>query len=165
MLEMGIPGVCDKWLTLPPNPDIVDIDLLYEAGAGAKRLDISSVSEKARMGAHTGIVLKKTKSYDYASTESPNESLDDTVSLPRSQSDEANSELSEDSRGQAEAERRGQAQERGWPGPGPGEELDTDSEGEENSWSELYRSTSHHASLSPNVFVKTFFPDLATSPL
>ena len=81
MLEMGIPGVCDKWLTLPPNPDIVDIDLLYEAGAGAKRLDISSVSEKARTGAHTGIVLKKTKSYDYASTESPNESLDDTVSL------------------------------------------------------------------------------------
>ena len=57
----------------------------------------------------------------------------------RSQSDEANSEVSEDSRGLTEAERRGQAQERGWPGPGPGEELDTDSEGEENSWSELYR--------------------------
>ena len=80
---MGIPGVCDKWLTLPPNPDIVDIDLLYEAGAGGKRLDISSVSDRARPGGNTGIVLKKTKSYDYASTESPNESLDDTVSLPR----------------------------------------------------------------------------------
>ena len=57
--------------------------------------------------------------------------------LLRSQSDEGNSEVSEDSRGLTEAERRGQAQERGW--PGPGEELDTDSEGEENSWSELYR--------------------------
>ena len=30
LLEMGIPGVCNKWLTLPPNPDIVDIDLLYQ---------------------------------------------------------------------------------------------------------------------------------------
>jgi len=139
MLDMGIPGVCNKWLTLPPNPDIVDIDLLFDvAGTGGKRLDISSLSEKARPGGHTGIVLKKTKSYDYASTESPIESLDDTVSLPRSQSDEANSEVSEDSRGQTEAERRAQAQERGW--PGPGEELDSDSEGEENSWSELYRS-------------------------
>ena len=40
MLDMGIPGVCNKWLTLPPNPDIVDIDLLYDvAGAGGKRLE------------------------------------------------------------------------------------------------------------------------------
>ena len=47
--------------------------------------------------------------------------------------------MSEDSRGQTEAERRAGAQERGWPGPGPGEELDTDSEVEGDSWSELYR--------------------------
>ena len=38
MLDMGIPGVCNKWLTLPPNPDIVDIDLLYDvAGAGGHK--------------------------------------------------------------------------------------------------------------------------------
>ena len=87
LLDMGIPGVCDKWLTLPPNPDIVDTDLLYEAAGGsggaARRLDISSLSQRARAARQGGIVLKKTRSYDYAGTESPSESPDDTVSLPR----------------------------------------------------------------------------------
>ena len=27
--EMGIPVVCDRWLTLPANPDLVNVDALY----------------------------------------------------------------------------------------------------------------------------------------
>ena len=102
---MGIPGVCNKWLTLPPNPDIVDIDLLYQvmvmmmmvmimmimimmmlqtAGSGSKRLDLSGVAE-ARAGAG-GVVLKRTRGVagDTASTESPSPEslLEDTVSTP-----------------------------------------------------------------------------------
>ena len=102
LLEMGIPGVCNKWLTLPPNPDIVDIDLLYQvmvmmvmvvmmmmmmlqtAGSGSKRLDLSGVAE-ARAGAG-GVVLKRTRGVagDTASTESPSPEslLEDTVSTP-----------------------------------------------------------------------------------
>ena len=34
LIEMGIPAVCNKWMTLPSNPDIVDIDLLYQAAGG-----------------------------------------------------------------------------------------------------------------------------------
>ena len=119
---MGIPTVCNKWMTLPPNPDIVDIDLLYQAtgGGGHRRLDLSSL-EKGSVG---GIVLKKTKSYDYASTESPNESLDDTdtVSLPPSHSDGNNSEVSDDSRGidAAKLEAVGADQTRDWDEDSPG---------------------------------------------
>ena len=72
-----------------------------------------------------GIVLKKTRSYEYASTESPSESLDDTVSLPRSTSD-GNSEISEELRGEESG--------------GEGEE-------EETSYWELYRS-GHRSHLS-----------------
>ena len=72
-----------------------------------------------------GIVLKKTRSYEYASTESPSESLDDTVSLPRSTSD-GNSEISEELRG---------------------EESEGEVEEEETSYWELYRS-GHRSHLS-----------------
>lgn len=42
--EMGIPVVCEKWLTLPTNPEVVNVDLLYEGAVGAKRLDASVLS-------------------------------------------------------------------------------------------------------------------------
>ena len=98
LIEMGIPAVCNSWLTLPPCPDIVSIDSLYSAAHRQKRLDAGSLAagrgEKPR-----GIVLKKTRSYEYAGTDSPSGSVDaDNVSLPQS---EANSELSDD------GERRG----------------------------------------------------------
>ena len=28
--DMGIPLVCDKWLTLPSNPDLLNVDKLYD---------------------------------------------------------------------------------------------------------------------------------------
>ena len=33
LIEMGIPAVCNSWLTLPPCPDIVSIDSLYSAAS------------------------------------------------------------------------------------------------------------------------------------
>ena len=33
LIEMGIPTVCNSWLTLPPCPDIVSIDSLYSAAS------------------------------------------------------------------------------------------------------------------------------------
>ena len=134
LIEMGIPTVCDRWMTLPPNPDIVDIDLLYQTagGGGSRRLDLSSM-DRGNISAG-GIVLKKTKSYEYASTESPNESLDDTdtVSLPQSHSDGNNSEVSEDSK--AHDDRSGHDGGQRW------EEDSGGSDSEDNSWWELYRS-------------------------
>lgn len=28
--DMGIPLVCNKWLTLPSNPDLLNVDKLYD---------------------------------------------------------------------------------------------------------------------------------------
>ena len=42
--EMGIPVVCDCWLRLPANPEIVCVDSLYQAAASAKRLDAAALS-------------------------------------------------------------------------------------------------------------------------
>ena len=128
LVEMGIPAVCNKWLTLPPNPDIVDVDQLYETAQAQKRLDASTLGAagKDERKSGTGIILKKTRSYEYnaASTGSPSESFDDTVSLPQSTSD---SEERED-RGEEE------------------EKVEED-EDEETSYWELYRS-GHRSHLS-----------------
>ena len=32
--EMGIPLVCERWLTLPSNPAVVAVDSLYQMGRG-----------------------------------------------------------------------------------------------------------------------------------
>ena len=132
LVEMGIPAVCNKWLTLPPNPDIVDVDQLYETAQAQKRLDASTLGAagKEEKMSGRGIVLKKTRSYEYSvtGTESPSESLDDTLSLPRSASDGNNSELSEELRGEESG--------------GEGEEGE-----EETSYWELYRS-GHRSHLS-----------------
>ena len=129
LIEMGIPSVCNKWLTLPPNPDIVDIDLLYQSQTSHnKRLDLSSLEQRRAAGAG-GVVLRKTKTTDYASTESPNESLDDTVSLPPSHSDDGgHSELSEERHAPGH-----------WPDDEHDDEDDEDGETPDDWWS-LYRS-------------------------
>eukprot|EP00095_Tigriopus_kingsejongensis_P006337 maker-scaffold804_size94796-snap-gene-0.17 protein:Tk06337 transcript:maker-scaffold804_size94796-snap-gene-0.17-mRNA-1 annotation:"pdz domain-containing protein 6" len=91
--EMGIPLVCDRWLTLPSNPEIMDVDQLYEKAILSKRMDANALSEastSARNLPEKGIVLRKTRSIDYSSPSSPTES--DEVSLNRSE----NSELSEE---------------------------------------------------------------------
>lgn len=91
---MGIPLVCDRWLTLPSNPDLVIIDDLYEAAAAVKRLDLALLtgeagSRKAAALPDKGIVLKRTKSVDYSETPSENGSQADRVSLDkRSQNSE-----------------------------------------------------------------------------
>ena len=125
LIEMGIPGVCNTWLTLPPCPDLLDTDSLYSAAQTQKRLDAATLAA-GREEKRCGIVLKKTRSYEYASTDSPSGSVDvDTVSLPHS---EGNSEVSD------ELERRG---------GGKGEEEErSNSPGsdEDSSFWELYRS-------------------------
>jgi len=57
--EMGIPIVCERWLTLPNNPAVVNADLLY---AGA--------SNAAKSLPDGGVVLKRTKNLDYSSSSS-----------------------------------------------------------------------------------------------
>ena len=50
---MGIPLVCERWLTLPSNPDIVGVEELYaSAGAGATR-GASSASRRKIIDAET----------------------------------------------------------------------------------------------------------------
>ena len=85
LLDMGVPTVCNKWLRLPANPAILNLDELLEAAAHQKRLDGSTLAAAAREQAGAGIILKKTRSYDYASTDSPSGSLEESVSLNQSQ--------------------------------------------------------------------------------
>ena len=77
LVDMGIPIVCNKWLTLPPNPAILSLDELLEPASAQKR--------SHRRTAAAGIVLKKTKNCDFSGTDSPRESLDDSLSLNQSQ--------------------------------------------------------------------------------
>ena len=43
LVDMGIPVVCDKWLTLPPSPDVIDVDVLYDAASSLKKLDAAAI--------------------------------------------------------------------------------------------------------------------------
>ena len=42
--EMGIPLVCDKWLTLPANPDLLNVDKLYDQNEKKKEKKSSHIS-------------------------------------------------------------------------------------------------------------------------
>ena len=59
--DMGIPVVCDRWLTLPANPDIVNVDKLYEgvvtAAAGVGQGGVSSRRGGAEPGVLSGASL------------------------------------------------------------------------------------------------------------
>ena len=46
LIEMGIPAVCNSWLTLPPCPDIVSIDSLYSAAS--RWLEWKQIPEKSK---------------------------------------------------------------------------------------------------------------------
>jgi len=66
--EMGIPLVCERWMTLPPNPDLVDIDRLYQnISKQGKRLDSSSL-RLASLSGTGGVVLRRTKSVERLTT-------------------------------------------------------------------------------------------------
>jgi len=82
LVDMGIPAVCNKWLTLPPNPAILNLDDLLQAGRSRETPTSAA-----------GIILKKTRSYDQ--TDSPSGSIQESLSFNHSQSD-VNSELSEE---------------------------------------------------------------------
>ena len=41
---MGIPLVCDKWLTLPANPDLLNVDKLYDQNEKKKEKKSSHIS-------------------------------------------------------------------------------------------------------------------------
>ena len=79
--------MCNKWLTLPASPEILNVDALYEAAHAQKRLDASALAagRDDRLSSGGGVVLKKTRSYEYAATDSPSGSLDESVSLNQSQ--------------------------------------------------------------------------------
>ena len=67
--EMGIPLVCERWLTLPSNPDLLDIDQFYVKITKTKKSD-QFTNTSSMAGAGTGgIVLRRTKSVDYAKGE------------------------------------------------------------------------------------------------
>ena len=69
--EMGIPLVCERWLTLPPNPDILDVDQFYLKAAKKKKYEVTENSSSSSFtGPGTGgIVLRRTKSIEYSKGE------------------------------------------------------------------------------------------------
>ena len=79
--EMGIDLVCEKWLTLPQNPSLIDIDnvisVTKSAKASSKKSSENAISDAASAAAAAGIVLKRTKSLDIydSSSESENSPL------------------------------------------------------------------------------------------
>lgn len=90
--EMGIPIVCERWLTLPSNPDLLDVDALYRVAARAKKLDLSAASTANTSG---GVILHRTKSLDYSSS-STSAASECSGGRGRQNDDRPDSELSEE---------------------------------------------------------------------
>ena len=59
LADMGIPLVCERWMTLPPNPDLVDIDRLYQNISKGKRLDASSLGLASLSGTGGALFMKR----------------------------------------------------------------------------------------------------------
>lgn len=64
LAEMGIPLVCEKWLALPHNPALIDVDSLFTAAAKVKKIDLKSAVHPQQPQATSGVVLKRTRSMD-----------------------------------------------------------------------------------------------------
>ena len=45
--EMGIPLVCNKWLTLAANPDLLNVDKLYDQNERKKEKKSTQISPSA----------------------------------------------------------------------------------------------------------------------
>lgn len=71
--EMGIPLVCEKWLTLPHNPSLLDIDNVISASTKVKKLDLKSEASGQNpsiVSTGGGVVLKRTKSLELSESSS-----------------------------------------------------------------------------------------------
>ena len=65
--EMGIPLVCEKWLTLPHNPSLLDIDNVISTSAKIKKFDLRTEIASTNP---PSIVLKRTKSLEMSESSS-----------------------------------------------------------------------------------------------
>ena len=93
--EMGIPLVCEKWLTLPHNPSLLDIDNVVASSSKVKKLDLAAASSSSLQG----VVLKRTKSLDLSESSS---ATSGSPAPPRdSHGDLSNYEMSTAFRGEA----------------------------------------------------------------
>ena len=66
--EMGIPLVCEKWLTLPQNPSLLDVDKVISSSAKVKKLDLKT--DHMQSNNPPSIVLKRTKSLELSESSS-----------------------------------------------------------------------------------------------
>ena len=71
--EMGIDLVCEKWLTLPQNPSLIDIDnVITSMTSRSYSKSAKKSAENESIDKASGIILKRTKSLDiYESSPSP----------------------------------------------------------------------------------------------
>ena len=71
--EMGIDLVCEKWLTLPQNPSLIDIDnVITSMTSRSSSKSAKKSAENESIDKASGIILKRTKSLDiYESSPSP----------------------------------------------------------------------------------------------
>ena len=66
--EMGIPLVCEKWLTLPQNPTLLNVDKVISSSTKVKKLDLRSGDQSVENP--PSIVLKRTKSLELSESSS-----------------------------------------------------------------------------------------------
>lgn len=94
--EMGIHLVCEKWLTLPHNPSLMDFTNVISASSRVKKLNLKSDSNQGPSSFIPGVVLKRTKSLELS--ESSSTTPDGGSPLP-ADGDECNFEMSTAFRG------------------------------------------------------------------
>jgi hypothetical protein len=58
--DMGIPLVCDKWLTLPSNPDLLNVDKLYDNNNDKKTKDKKGHQHSPSAGKEDLLVLVRS---------------------------------------------------------------------------------------------------------
>ena len=98
--EMGIPLVCEKWLSLPNNPPLMDIDEIFTTAAKAKKLDITSGGENVQGAQTAGVVLKRTKSLDFSGSSGSERSISPRHRRDRSDETQSSYEMSTAFRGE-----------------------------------------------------------------
>lgn len=96
--EMGIDLVCEKWLTLPQNPSLIDIDNVISMSSAKVKKSESAMGKEAISDA--GIVLKRTKSLDLYDSSSESENSPLPHALHEKSSDNNSYEMSTAFRGE-----------------------------------------------------------------
>ena len=100
LTEMGIPLVCEKWLSLPNNPPLMEVDSVFTSAAKAKKIDIKSATENAQQAQTASVVLKRTKSLDFSDTSSSERSVSPRHRRDRSDDTHSSYEMSTAFRGE-----------------------------------------------------------------